>query len=227
MKRTQKIILALNLIFQISLFAQDTITINFDSEYHLTNDKRNGFMMLIDNHDTNVYYDGQAYKITFPSHFFVTDTAVAFNYFTGWQKPKIKNVSSFLIGNYTSKNPIMYVDYNHNLDFSDDGLPLKFKKDSTSIVYLPNSKLTSASFPIKFFYPELKPKSKKQIESIFTSTGPIIEGNNIVSIDYWIADKRMSCKVSNSWLNGRSIKIGLYDYDCNGLYNDERSSRFF
>ena len=87
-------------------------------------------------------------------------------------------------------------------------------------VYLRNSKIQSAFFPIKFFYPDLEPEQKEQIQSIFATMGPDVEGNSIVGIDYWLADKRKNYRVVNSWLNGKAIKVGLYDYNCNGLFND-------
>jgi len=214
------IIVLILFLIKMNISAQDTITINFNAEYHIVNEEGYGFMKLIDNHSNEIRYDGNNYSVTFPNHFFVSDTAISFNYFTGWENPSIESSTAFLFGNYSSRSPIVYVDYNHNLDFSDDGQPLKFNMDSTLTVYLNNSKIPSAFFPIKFFYPDLEPKQKKQIESIFTTMGPDVEGNNIVGIDYWLADKRKNYKVANSWLNGKAIKVGLYDYDCNGLFND-------
>lgn len=213
------------LLTKMNLAAQDTITINFNAEYHIVDEKGHGFMKLIDNQSNEVIYEGNRYKVTFPNQFFVGDTAIAFNYFTGWENPSIENSTAFLFGNYKSHSPIVYVDYNHNLDFSDDGQPLKFNIESTLTIYLINSKMPSAFFPIKFFYPKLEPKQKKQIESIFTAMGPDAEGNSIVGIDYWLADKRMNYKIANSWLNGNYFKIGLYDYDCNGLFNDKGEDR--
>lgn len=208
------------LIAKTDLASQDTISINFNVEYHILEDEGHGFMKLINNHSNEVNYDGNIYKITFPNQFFVRDTAIAFNYFTGWENSSIENSTAFLFGNYTSHLPIVYVDYNHNLDFSDDGRPLKFNIDSTLTVYLRNSKIQSAFFPIKFFYPDLEPEQKEQIQSIFATMGPDVEGNSIVGIDYWLADKRKNYRVVNSWLNGKAIKVGLYDYNCNGLFND-------
>lgn len=220
-------ILLLGIVLAVAprLLAQDTVTINFDAEYHFMKTQGVGFMKLIDNHNDQFYYRGREYKITFPDHFFVGDTAIAFNYFTGWENPTVDKTTAFLFGNYKSYTPIVYVDYNHNLDFSDDGQPLKFNPDSTLTVYLPNSEVPSAFFPIKFFYPKVNPEEKKDIASLFITMGPDAKGNDIVDFNYWLADKRKNYKVTNSWLNGKPIKIGLFDYDCNGLYNDSGSDR--
>ncbi|MDX1628966.1 MAG: TlpA disulfide reductase family protein [Fulvivirga sp.] len=202
------------------LVAQDTITINFNAEYHGVNEEGHGFMKLLNNGTDEINYGGELYKVTFPDQFFVGDTAIAFNYFTGWKNPAIANTTAFLFGNYTSHLPIVYVDYNHNLDFSDDGQPLKFNLDSTLTVYLHHSEMTSAFFPITFFYPGLTPEQQRQIEPVFATMGPDAEGNNVVDIKYWLADKRKNYKIVNSWLNGKAIKVGICDYNCNGLFND-------
>jgi thiol-disulfide isomerase/thioredoxin len=209
-----------------TMYSQNSILVNFDSQYHLPQEDGNGFMKLLDcNGSDLINYDGNTYQIVFPDKFFVQDTAVAFNYFTGWKNAKIENATLFLFGNYSSHKPIMYVDYNHNLDFTDDGQPISFNHDSTAIVYLKNSEFPSSYFPIKFFYPKLELEAKNQIESIFSEMGPDVEGNNILSIDYWLGDIRMNYRISDTWINGRKFKIGLYDSDCNGLFNDKGKDR--
>jgi thiol-disulfide isomerase/thioredoxin len=199
--------------------------IKFDPTYHIIDKKGYGFMKLIDNHNNTVNYDGNSYEIIYPKQFFVRDTAIGFSYYTGWENASIKSATAFLWGNYTSYSPILYVDYNNNLDFSDDGLPLKFKSDSTLVVYLPNSSNSNAFYPIKLYYPKLSLDQKQQLESIFVSMGADIEGNNIVSIDHWLGVQRSNYKIADAWLNGKNIKVGLLDYDCNGLYNDEDQDR--
>lgn len=225
MKKITNTLIAIFFLTQFNLFSQnqDTITIQFTPEYNLSNDIGYGFMKLIDNHSDTVYYDGVPYKVTFPKQFFVSDTALAFNYFRGWKDRKIG--TAFLLGNYTSYSPILYVDYNHNLDFSDDGLPLKLNNDSTVVVYLKNPEFPFSSFPLKFYYEKLTPKQKKQNEPLFSSMGLDVEGNNITSIDYWLAGIRMNYKITNTWLNGKNIKIGLSDYNCNAIYNDKGEDR--
>ncbi len=226
MNQTKPYFILLLLFSSIYASAQDTLRINFDPEYHFLTDKNIGFMKLVAMHDNNIIeYERNSYKIKYPKNFHVRDTAVAFNYFTGWEDPAIEDCTVFLFGNYASKSPIVYVDYNHNLDFSDDGQPLKFKSDSTLIVYLKHSKNVEASFPIKFFYPKLSAERKKQAESIFLSMGPQVDDNNLASFDYWLGDLRMNNKLTDTWLNGSAIKIGLYDWDCNGLFNDEDQDR--
>lgn len=217
--KINQIILGLFLLTSIQLIAQDTIQINFDARYHIVDKQSHGFMTLIDNHTNSFQYDDKSYEVEFPDNFIVSDTAIALNYFTGWANPAIEDNTAFLFGNYRSHTPIVYVDYNHNLDFSDDGQPLQFGLDSTLVVYIRNSKLPTAYFPIKFFYPNI-PADKKDAIAAFLLDDPDEIGKTIASVDYWLADQRMNYKVMDTWLNGKSIKIGLYDYDCNGIFND-------
>lgn len=48
---------------------------------------------------------------------------------------------------------------------------------------------------------------------------------NVTNIKYWLADLRYSYKVTHTAMNGDKIKIGLFDYNCNGLFNDKEQDR--
>lgn len=212
--------------FANTIDAQDSLFINFDNRYHSADDNGHGFMKLLKcPGDGKVTYNGKEHQIVFPDNFIMEDTALAFTYFTGWEDSKTGKSSLILIGNYSSYKPVLYVDYNQNLDFSDDGQPIAFGPDSTAVVYLKNSEHPSALFPVKLFYPKLSKESKKEVESMISMSGGDAIGNTILSVDYWLADKRMNYKVSDTWVNGKKYKIALYDYNCNGLYNDKESDR--
>ncbi|PWH86604.1 TlpA family protein disulfide reductase [Brumimicrobium oceani] len=201
--------------------AQDSLFIKFNNGYYHASDNSHGFMKLLQcSSDGTVTHYGKVQKVIYPENFNIKDSALAFNYFTGWKNSITVKSTPFLFGNYKSYKPIVYVDYNHNLDFSDDGQPLIFDEDSTLVVYLSNSENSNAQFPIKFFYPKLTTESKAQIASIITNSGPDALGNTALNIDYWLADKRMNYRVTETLINGEEVKIGLYDNNCNGLYND-------
>jgi len=225
MKPISQLFLLLLSLVGTSLKGQDTLTIHFGPTYQFINEDSYGFMKLIENHSNEFQYGGETFHITFPERFFVKDTALGFNYFTGWENSALDRATAFLFGNYSSHLPLVYVDFNHNLDFSDDGQSLSFGLDSTLTVYLPNSSNPSAFFPIKFFYQKLSPESKARIEPMFSQMGPEAKGNRFVGIDYWLEDRRKNYKITHSYLNGQQIKIGLFDYNCNGLYNDVESDR--
>ena len=108
-KKTSYILLFFFLVGMTkTLHSQNTILVNFDNQYHLSQDDGNGFMKLLDcNGNDLITYDENVYQIVFPDKFFVQDTAVAFNYFTGWKNAKIENATMFLFGNYSSHQPIM------------------------------------------------------------------------------------------------------------------------
>ena len=207
------------------LLGQDTLQINFGPKYRMSDDEGHSFMKLIDNHNNEFKYDGIDYSFTYPRNFSVNDTAIAFNYFTGWENAFIKNTTAFLFGNYKSRSPIVYVDYNHNLDFSDDGLPLQFDEEKGLTVYLENSNIPGAKFPIKLFYPDLNEEQKEQIKTFIKPSGLDAKGNNIVPIEFWLADKRKNFKITNTSINNKPLKIGLYDYNCNGLFDNIEKDR--
>ena len=207
------------------LLGQDTLQINFGPNYHMSDDEGHSFMKLIDNHNNAFKYDGTDYSFTYPQNFSVNDTAIAFNYFTGWENAFIKNTTAFLFGNYKSRSPIVYVDYNHNLDFSDDGLPLQFEEEKGLTLYLENSNIPTAKFSVNLFYPDLNEEQKEQIKTFIKPLGPEAKGNNIVPIEFWLADKRKNCKITNTSINNNPLKIGLYDYNCNGLFDDIEKDR--
>lgn len=211
----------LTLLFVYSAFSQDSLLIRFDDTYHTSADSRHGFMKLLKcPSDGNFFYAGNPHEFIFPEDFAAEDSAIAFNYFTGWENASLDNATLFLFEDYSSNRPKIYVDYNHNLDFTDDGPPVAFNQDSTAIVYLKNSKFPDCLLPIKFIYPKLDSESKKQVESILSQSGKDVVGNTLLNVDHWLGDKRMNYKLSEIQLDGKTIKIGLYDSNCNGLYSD-------
>lgn len=216
----------LTLLFFNSANSQDSLLIRFDDTYHTSSDGRHGFMKLLKcPSDGSFYYAGNPHKFIFPEDFAAEDSAIAFNYFTGWENAPLHKATLLLFEDYSSNKPKIYVDYNHNLDFTDDGSPVTFNQDSTAIVYLKNSKFPDCLFPIKFIYPNLDSESKKQVESILSQSGNDVIGNTLLSVDHWLGDIRMNYKLSEIQLDGKTIKIGLVDFNCNGLYSDEGEDR--
>lgn len=213
---------------KINANALDSILVHFDNKYFLPKGNNNGFMSLLNiNKGDSIHYDNKSYKLILPEKFFVKDTAVAFNYFTGWKNQAINNVTLFLFGDYTSHKPIVYIDYNHNLDFSDDGQPIVFDQDSTKIVYLKNSENPFGLFPIKFFYQKMRKEEKEEVFNFFSKSGPDVAGNSFVDIDYWLADQRLNYRIARTWINNQKINIVLFDYNCNGLFNDKGQDKIF
>lgn len=213
-------------ILSENLYAQDSIHLHFDPKYYESSDTYIGFMKLFTCPPSgSVNYNDSTYQLVFPDSFYAEDTAIAFNYFTGWKNSTIDNTTAFLFGNYSGHKPIMYADYNHNLNFNDDGLPILFNPDSTAVVYLQNSEFPGSFFPIKFFYPRLTTERKSEIEPVFNAIPPYVSTSKTLGIDDWLGDKRMNYKVARTWLNGKKTKVILYDYNCNGLFDDKGKDR--
>ena len=201
--------------------AQDSLIINFDNRYFTSGTNGIGFLKLL-NCPSNglIHFNAKPHKVIFPNDFSAKDTAVAFEYFTGWKDSKTKNSTALLFGNYSSFQPFVYVDNNHNLDFSDDGLPIVFNPDTTAIIYMRNASFPHALFPVKLIYPNLSAESKVEVEKFIGNSGPDVDGNSLLSVDYWFGTKRKNYRITNTLINGKMVKVALYDKNCNGLYND-------
>ncbi len=210
-----------------SSFSQDTITIFFGPEYYTEEDMKISFGYELPRtyYGNRIDFRGEYYPIKLPDNFIASDTAWVVVYFTGWKNPAINNVTPILLGNYKSKKPIVYVDYNNNLDFSDDGAPLQFNMDSSTVVYFRNSEVDNAYFPIKFWMMNPLQINYEPITNFFGKPGPRKMGGAVVDWNFWLCNERMNNKITYTNLNGTPLLIGLHDYDCNGLFNDKRKDR--
>ncbi|MCI4670785.1 MAG: TlpA family protein disulfide reductase [Bacteroidia bacterium] len=211
--------------FQSSLFAQDTLTIHFDPDYEIVRKNSHGFTRTYSTSQKEITYREQKIEFTYPKNFQVSDTAFMFEYFTGWKNPAIPKNTAILLGDYKGQKPAVYVDYNHNLDFSDDGEATVANSDSTLVIYFRNSELDGAYFPVRYYYGNENEEKRKDIEGWLGPVGPKAGGYSLLSSEYWFFTQRMNNRLGRLYLNGERILLGLHDYNCNGLYNDEESDR--
>lgn len=203
-------------------FAQvtpDTVVINF-TDYQILNSKSYGFCKLVNLQNDSFYYYGEPYKIIYPDNFRYSDTAITDIYFTGWSDPAISRSTSVLVGNFQSSRPVLYIDRNRNLDFSDDGSPTIMDADSGSLIYLQNEQNPNALFPVRLFRKSLSEDSKAGTEEMLKQMGPLARKNKFVPINYWFADQRSNYRITHTIIDGMPVFIGIKDYNCNGLYND-------
>ena len=210
--------LLLGAIFIINnLFAQqNAINVQFPDTVKSL-EKEGGTEWVIKGFGNILTYQDSPVMITYPENFQFQDTGLLKLYFIGSSDklPFPRNVF-VLVGNYKSSTPSFFVDFNFNLDFSDDG-PGKIlsKDDSVYNFTLHNAKDSNATFTYalsrkKFHDSNVKARIKQQFKG----------REHIASVDYWFSDRRLNCKVTSTKINGKVVKIGIKDYNCNGYFND-------
>ncbi|MBP7102692.1 MAG: thioredoxin family protein [Bacteroidales bacterium] len=218
------LIIGFALLYQF-ISAQDTLTIYFGPEYYPPNDRGIGYVIPRTYYTEGINANGKFYWITMSENFIADDTAWTLVFNQGWKNSAINRNTAILIGNYKSKKPFLCVDFNNNLDFSDDGSPLQFESDSSVIVYFRNSEVEGAYFPVKLYMENFNYENYDAITGFFGKPGPTIRGYSIVDVDFWLCEKRMNNKIAYTYINGKPLLIGLHDYDCNGLYNNKDKDR--
>ncbi len=156
-------------------------------------------------------------KINFPNLSEVPDTAFAQIYFTGKNQSAIKDGVLILVGDYSSESPQFWVDYDNDLDFSDNNESLQFSEEFIDIS-IPNAEEPSLSHTIRFHKPDSaqKAQNKPAIEQFITRGKPFV--------DFYF-DQRRNIKVGDFVYKQDSIRIGIMDYNVNGKYNDLDSDR--
>jgi thiol-disulfide isomerase/thioredoxin len=151
-------------------------------------------------------------KITFPDLSGISDTLFAKIYFTGKNHLALENQVLVLVGNHASESPLIWIDYNNDLDFSDAGKPLRFSKDfiDVSISAIDEPELAHT---IRFHKPDsiLKVKIKESLELY------IIKGEKYT--DFYL-DERRNIRVGDFVFKEDSLRIGLMDVNINGSYSD-------
>lgn len=159
----------------------------------------------------------QQNKIIFPDLTEISDTVFGQIYFTGNNHSAVANKVTVLVGNHSTNSPLIWVDYNNNLDFSEDIKPLLFSEEFIDIT-IPNIDKPQLVHTIRFHKPDSLKKSetRKMIEKYITKGEPFT--------DYYF-DQRLNIRVGDFVFKQDSLRIGLIDWNINGAYNDLRKDR--
>lgn len=165
----------------------------------------------------SVMVDSLHSKIKFPDLSGISDTTFAYIYFTGKNHAGIDKGILMLVGDHASKSPLIWVDYNNDLNFSDAKKPLRFSKNFID-VSIPNTDEPKLIHTIRFHKPDLTRKAeiKKMLELY------ILKGEKYT--DFFM-DETRNIKVGDFVYKGDSLRIGMMDWDINGSYNDWGTDR--
>lgn len=129
-----------------------------------------------------------------------------------------------IVGNPYHSNPTLFADLNNNLDFTDDGYQVRLPwRGDTSVIKLclPDTqqcisiRFTRHKYDANFKYKEL-------MNEYYRSTHP---ERNFLGMEHCYREQRYQV-LSGTLVNGEdSFRIGLYDGNFNGIYNEPDSDR--
>lgn len=156
-------------------------------------------------------------KITFPDLAEISDTTFSQIYFTGNNHAAIENGVLVLIGNYASESPLIWVDYNNDLNFSDAKKPLQFSEEFIDIS-IPNIDQPELIYTVRFHKLDSARKSeiRTMLEQFITKGEPYSD---------FFFDESRNIRVGDFVYMQDSLRIGLVDYNINGSYTDLGTDR--
>lgn len=167
------------------------------------------------------------YKIRYPDNFEAEDTSFATEYFIGYPGKTPRGLA-LLIADRKSGAPRIYVDYNNNLNFNDDGPPVVVAKDDSSAVLTFRNKEDSlARFDILYYMPNLEDEGFARLNKMFQRDRWVENGVPMRDSRYWFNTKRLNHRIGYGKIGDDSVKVALYDYNCNGFYDEPHEDHLF
>lgn len=208
------------LLLSLSAAAQDTITIRFTNPHQWVGPygSAQASELFRFHTDSVFYYDG-GHQVTLPSELDLDKGAFGFEFFTGLDNPAIENVALVAVDDFRSPNRKLYVDYNGNLDLTDDGDPEILVPGDTAVIYFRNASNTEGLFGIAYTAARPLTPEIRERANAFWARHPWAIQNEITHSDYWLSSTRLNKLVQETIVGNDSILVGLMDWDCNGLYN--------
>lgn len=220
-------ILYILFLFAPSLMAQTAVSqkIVFNLEPIRFNKNSNGFEPLYKFVSDTIRYRGVEGIMTFPNNFIAQDTGYCISYFTGYKTSTFRKSVMVLVANYKSDSPIFYIDSNGNLDFNDDGTPIKTKENGDAILVFKSSKNPEGKFLVRFYRRELDEGWSNELKRSHAKPGPMKNGAFREKLKYGFSNQRMAVKEFRGEVNGQKLKLGLFDWDCDGLFAKNKKDR--
>lgn len=202
------------------LFAQNEITLHFPQ--NAVSVEKQNHLLLYEYQSPEINVFAKKYKIALPENLKNSQTAFGFVNFGGWKNDDLSGNTLIAVSQYLFGKPVIYVDFNHNLDLRDDAMPLIFNNLRDTVTFsLFNPEAAGANVTYKLFYPQYEsPQAAKQIETILGKTG-VGRDNKVLPVQYWLSYAAANSFVIDTTVDSVNIRIGLYDENKNGLFNDE------
>lgn len=229
MKQTK---LTLSILFALFLFAPGLAAqkdgsekIVFNSEPIRLKKNSSGFVPLYKYVSDTIKYRGKEGIMTFPKNFIAQDTGYCISYFTGCKANTFRKSVMVLVANYKSKSPVFYIDSNGNMDFNDDDPPIKTKENGDAILVFKSCKNPEGKFLVRFYRKELSEDWSNELMRSHAKPGPMRNGAFREKLTYGFSNQRMPVKEFKGEVNGQKLRLGLFDWDCDGLFTKNSEDR--
>jgi hypothetical protein len=165
-------------------------------------------------------------RITKPEGF--RTYAYGYIFFNGVPNPQNPGYVSVLMVNLADRNPQLFVDYNNNYNFTDDGesikVPMPFNRKDTSTIVLSRSDNPNAQIAIQLS--RMNFLNKYEYKKLLNEYYEIYYKNRtFAGIEYCFREQRFVSRSGIVRLADDSFRIALYDANSNGLYNDIDTDR--
>jgi thiol-disulfide isomerase/thioredoxin len=141
-----------------------------------------------------------------PAHFFL--------YFSGVKNSVFGNEIAVLMDDYLSDTPILFIDSNGNLDFTDDGAPVSLTNET--MVKLKNSGDESRKLHYQLARSKVSSENAPRMESRYAAQ---FTKNELIPANLWVTNQRLSVNLTLSEIAGQKMTILLMDGNADGLYS--------
>lgn len=220
----RKILCILTLLTTQLLQAQERVKIDLQNEYRASDNRYNPLPLykLPENNKITYAKSDKVYDVKLPDGI-SSEVAFTTEFFTGWEDGALDRSVLMLIADYTTSMPGLYVDYNQNLDLSDDGPAITLRPDESIPIHFYRSDNRDATYTIKVTTNFLKAPRSIEMDSKWMKImkqNPVHGDVEIVDMKFWLGSKRQNMISNSVEINGQKIQLGIMDWDCNGLYND-------
>lgn len=215
------ILAAIFLIFVSRTQAQDGIALKIDAQpVNLKNSKL--VLMMLEYNDDTIIYNDRKQAVVPPKSLSGREKAFGFLSFQGNANKDGFSQTLVLLEGYKGYFSKLYVDKNFNFDLTDDGGPYILKDSLSSVsVTLSNSEIPQATLETELQYIRYpSSKHRDMAESMKADDLPALRGNKFIDHDFWLTETVNIHLTFDALLGEDSVKLGLVDYNLNGLFND-------
>lgn len=137
-------------------------------------------------------------------------------YFTGGTGRK----TLVLVCDYKSPSPRFYVDHNQNWDFTDDGDSLALEKNDFLDIHLHNAQSEDAVTVFRLQRLAIPNDKVRNNWKRNIKRKPKFANADLPEPDYWFRELQFNIRSADVEIDRLRFQIGLMDWNCNGLYND-------
>lgn len=207
--------------------AQSPLRVDFPVENSLrqSEDGYSYFVPTLPKNDS-LNFGKDRYPLRLPPGAENSDIAIGEVYLGVWRTDAISYAIPVLVQDYTSRAPYFYVDTSASFDFTE---AVKYRLnplDSTVVFELPHPYRENCKHAVQLKTAYYAKEEDRAIAEEHFIDGRVSMFNPTVPSDYWYEERGMNFKFDTFDYANRTYSIGLYDYDADGLFNDEDEDRF-